>query len=122
MGRRDAARDVCFFDGACGFCRGSTRVLGALDWFGRLAFCDMLTEPDLPVPIEEAMAGMPMRTRAGAVLVGFPAVRRALRQTPLGFLPALLLHIPGLSHAGRAGYEWVAGRRSRDACRVRASE
>ncbi len=60
-----------------------------------------------------------MRTRRGAVIVGFPAMRRAFLQTPLGCLPACLLFAPGVSHAGRAIYRRAAARRARAmACRA----
>ncbi|MBX3376166.1 MAG: DUF393 domain-containing protein [Phycisphaeraceae bacterium] len=106
-------RDTCYFDGHCGFCRRSTRLLQRLDWFHRLAFEDLTTSPSLPVPLESALEGMPMRTRHGSTLIGFPAVRRALRQTPLGFLPALLLYLPLLSHLAAAAYRHIARNRSR---------
>lgn len=111
------SRDVCFFDGACGLCQRSRRVLSALDWLGRLEFVDFTTLPPdrLPVPIEAAQTGMPMRTAGGCVLVGYPAVRRALRQTPLGFLPGLLMHLPGVSWVGERVYGWVARNRRRGA-------
>ncbi len=68
---------------------------------------------ELPVGLEAAMEGIPMRTRGGRALVGFAAMRRALLQTPLGFVPACLMYAPGLSHAGRAVYQWIAARRRR---------
>ncbi|MFO0830328.1 MAG: DUF393 domain-containing protein [Phycisphaerales bacterium] len=112
-------RDVCFYDGQCGMCQRTRRILTALDWLGRLEFQDMLTVPagDLPVPMDQALAGMPMRTRTGLTLVGFPAVRRALLQTPLGFLPSLLLYAPGISNLARAAYNHTAANRTR-ACTV----
>lgn len=113
----DRPRDTCFYDGACGLCRRSTRLLRALDWCDHLRFEDMLTADDLPVDLDVAMRGMPMRTREGRVLVGFAAVRRALRQTPLGVVPALALHLPVVSHLGDRVYRWVAARRGR-ACDV----
>ena len=97
-------------------CRRTVRVLRGLDWLGRLEFRDMTTASDLPVPMEAAMRGMPMRTAGGRVLVGFPAVRRALVQTPLGLLPAAALYVPGVAWLGDRGYRWVALRRGRDAC------
>lgn len=111
------ARDTLFFDGACGLCTRSTRLLRALDWLARLDFIDMTTLPDadLPVPRDAAMKGIPMRTRTGTTLVGYPAMRRALLQTPLGLLPALLMHLPGISHAGRAIYRHIADNRARNA-------
>lgn len=94
-------------------CRRTTRILRRLDWLGRLEFRDMLKEPNLPVAMEVAMQGMPMRTRQGRVLVGFPAVRRALLQTPLGAVPALVLYVPGVSNLGQVVYGWVARNRAR---------
>lgn len=98
-------------------CRRTTRTLRGLDWLGRLDFRDMTSVPasELPVSMEAAMGGMPMRTRAGSVLVGFPAVRRALAQTPLGAPAAWLLHLPGLDRIGAAAYRRIAARRGRDA-------
>lgn len=106
---------MCFYDGQCGMCRRTTRLLRAVDWFGRLNFVDMTSIPaaDLPVDPEAAMKGMPMRTRDGRTLVGFPAVRRALAQTPLAPL-AWLLYLPVISAAGAAAYRHIAAGRRRD--------
>jgi len=116
-----SARDVIYYDGACGMCRRSSAWLERLDWLGRLERRDLTAVPEseLPVPIDEAMRGMPMRTRGGRVLVGFPAVRRALAQTPVGFVPGALLYVPGVSHLGRWVYARVAAGRTRDVCAVR---
>ena len=113
-------RDVCYFDGQCGLCRRSTTALRRLDWLHRLEFRDMtlVDAEDLPVPMERAIEGMPMRTADGRILVGYPAVRRALRATPLGVLPALLMYLPGISHAGRVVYGIVASNRARDVCQT----
>lgn len=112
------SRDTCYYDGRCGLCRRSTRVLRALDWLGTLAFVDLTAVPpgELPVDPDTALRGMPMRTADGRVLVGFPAVRRALGRTPLGALPALVLHLPGLAELADAAYRRVAAGRARDAC------
>lgn len=131
-------RDTCFYDGACGLCRRSVRILKTLDWFGSLAFQDLTRAQqgdgpeDLPVPLETALRGMPMRcgdgvrilgfrlarhTR-GRVLVGFPAVRRALLQTPIGSLPAALLYLPVVSWVGFQVYALIAANRGRNACGV----
>lgn len=104
---------MCYYDGQCNLCRRTTAVLRALDWLGRLEFRDMTTAPDLPVPIEAAMQGMPMSTSSGRVLIGFPAVRRALSQTPLGLPLAAILHLPGVSAVGAATYRRIAGSRRR---------
>jgi predicted DCC family thiol-disulfide oxidoreductase YuxK len=106
---------VLYYDGACGMCRRSTTILQRMDWLGRLEFQDM-TQVDavaLPVPIEAAMQGIPMRTHDGRTLIGFPAFRRAALQTPLGALPALIAYVPGVSHLGAMVYRWVATNRRR---------
>ena len=120
----EPSRDTLYFDGACGLCVRSTRVLRALDWLGRLEFRDQNTIPDgaLPVARDAAMQGIPMRTRDGRTLVGYPATRRALLQTPLGCLSALVMYLPGVSHIGRSVYGRVAANRGRNAtCTVPAA-
>lgn len=115
------SKDILYYDGACGMCTRTTGILGKLDWLSRLEFRDMIKVPieELPVPMEQAMLGIPMRTRGGKAMVGFPAVRRALLQTPLGFLPSLLLYVPGISHGARAQYDRIARNRARSgACSV----
>lgn len=109
---------MVYFDGACGMCRRSVRWLRRLDWLGRLEAADStsLKDDELPVSRERSLEGMPMRTRSGRVLVGFPAVRRALLQTPLGALPAIALYLPGVSHLGDRCYREIARRRSRETC------
>jgi predicted DCC family thiol-disulfide oxidoreductase YuxK len=115
-------RDTCFFDGVCGLCRRTRRVLSALDWLRALDWVDFTTLPpeQMPVPLDQALAGMPMRTSNGRILLGFPAVRRALRRTPVGLVPALLLHMPGVSWLGRITYNRIAASRAR-ACHVEGS-
>lgn len=118
---RPDRRDTCYFDGACGLCTRSRAVLGRLDWFGNLAWVDFTRAAASELPVDPAVAleGLPMRTADGRVLVGYPAVRRALRRTPIGFLPGAAMHLPGVSWAGERVYRWVAGRRGRDACATR---
>lgn len=114
-------RDTLYYDGQCGMCRRSIRIIRALDWLHRLAYADSTTLPDdvLPVSRDTSLIGIPMRTRGGRTLLGFPAVRRALAQTPVGVVPGLLLYVPGINHLGHLMYRRVATRRSRDAeCRV----
>jgi predicted DCC family thiol-disulfide oxidoreductase YuxK len=114
--------DTCYYDGDCGMCRGTVRRLRRLDWLGHLRFIDMLSVPEsqLPVKLAQAMQGMPMRTADGRVLVGFPAVRRALSRTPLGAPLAWILYLPGLRSLGAPVYNFIARNRRRDsACSIR---
>ncbi len=95
-------------------------ILTRLDWLGALAFEDLTTlasrlpADKLPVSVDSLMVGMPMRTADGRVLVGYPAVRRALLRTPLGFFPALLMYVPGISHIGVRVYKMIVASRRRD--------
>ena len=113
-------RDAVFFDGACGLCRRSSRILRWLNWRQRLRIVDMSTvSPEqLPVDTAVAMQGMPLQTHDGRILIGFPAMRRALTRTPLGAPVGWCLWIPGISFLGRKVYAWVAQNRRRDACAV----
>ncbi|MFI4896400.1 MAG: thiol-disulfide oxidoreductase DCC family protein [Phycisphaerales bacterium JB059] len=106
-------RDTVYLDGHCSYCRRAMRWLRRLDWLGRLDVRDLHATPEaeLPVSMEVADSGMPMRTRDGRVLVGFPAMRLALRRTPLGLIPACLMYLPGIAHVGRRVYRRVASNR-----------
>lgn len=75
---------------------------------------------DLPCSLDDALRGMPMRTRDGRRLVGFRAVRRALMQTPVGALAAWTLYLPGVRGLGARVYTRIATRRRRDpdACAI----
>lgn len=100
-------------------CRGTARFLQHLDWFDSLEFVDFTALPpdQVPVPMEAALSGLPMKTADGRILIGFPAVRRALIRTPLGVGLAWMLYVPGLSRLGAWAYGEIARRRRR-ACRV----
>lgn len=113
-------QDTLYYDGMCGLCQRSVRILNGLDWLNAFKAVDQsaLSDAELPVPRELALEGIPMRTHDGRVLVGMPAVRRALRRTPLGLLPALLMHLPILATIADGVYRWIAANRKTQACRV----
>jgi predicted DCC family thiol-disulfide oxidoreductase YuxK len=110
--------DTCYYDGRCGLCTRSRRVLEALDFRGVLRFVDQhaLDSDRLPVDAHTADVGMPMQTADRRVLVGFPAVRRALRRTVVGAPVAGLMYVPGISHICAAAYRVIA--RNRRSCRL----
>jgi len=121
MAGANTNRDTLYYDGACGMCRGSVRRLRRLDWLNRLDFQDStrLDDSQLPVSREDAMHRIPMLCADGRVLSGYFALRRALRRTPLGLLPALLLYIPGAGVIGQRVYDAIARRRARGgACEI----
>jgi predicted DCC family thiol-disulfide oxidoreductase YuxK len=101
-------------------CRRSVARLRRLDLWHRLEFRNMLAAPptELPVPLERALAGMPMRTADGRVLVGFDAFRRAMSRTAAA-PAAWVLYVPGLAWIGRRAYRFIADHRRRDeACHI----
>jgi len=108
------AINTCYFDGHCGMCRRSARILARLDLFGRLRLVDQsqLDPRRLPVDPDAAIRGMPMLTSDGRALVGFPAVRRALMQTPLALF-AWPLYLFGVDHLSGWVYNQIAARRAR---------
>lgn len=110
-------RDTIYYDGACGLCRSTARWLNRLDWLDRLEAVDMTSVPEanLPVPLDAAMRGLPMRTRDGRTLIGYPAVRRALLHTPVGALVAWAMYLPGISWVGVRVYAIIAAHRRRGA-------
>ncbi len=105
-----------YYDGQCGVCRGGVRRLLRLDWLGALEAIDFnsLSAERRPVDDTTFARGMPLHTRRGRLLVGFPAVRHALIHTPVGWLVGWLLYVPGLSQLGHWGYDAFARRRRRD--------
>lgn len=113
-------QDTLYYDGMCGLCQRSVRILNGLDWLHAFQAVDQsaLSDAELPVPRELALEGIPMRTHDGRVLVGMPAVRRALRRTPLGFLPAVIMHLPIIATIADRVYRWIAANRRTQACRV----
>ncbi len=80
----DATGPVLFFDGGCGLCHNSVRILIALDRKGRLTFAPLGGELfDERVP-PEARAGLPdslvLSTPDGQLHVRSAAVLRALEE------------------------------------------
>lgn len=106
---------TCYYDGACGLCQRSSKILKKLDWANRLRFVDLTSfEPDdLPVPLDEALQGMPVERPDGKVLVGFEGVRHAMSRTPPGWPAAMIMALPGLRSLANRAYNAIARRRSR---------
>ena len=105
------------YDGDCAFCRRSIRILGSLDWFGRLAFQNARDTEHLPavsVPldpqklIEEMHVVPPGRDRAYA---GFSAFRWMAWRMPPTMLLAPFLYLPGALGLGNRLSRWVARNR-----------
>ena len=126
-----------YYDGECGFCTLSVRILAIADLFRRVnwtAFQELpeppqgLTWEDLdaaayldvvqPVALPHGTGKRSRRYR------GFYAIRMlALRLPPL-FPLVPLLWLPGVNKLGEAAYAWVAANRYRISrrCRLKAGK
>ena len=127
---------VFYYDGDCGFCMLSVRLLAFADFFGKVTWTAF---QDLPIPPpgltwEELDAAAYLETRSSSstkvaaaksppeLYRGFFAFRMlALRLPPL-FPLVLLLWLPGVDRLGEMAYGWVAANRYRISrrCRLKA--
>ena len=112
------------YDGACGLCQATTRVISDLDLSGRVALYD--AENDW-AHIERRFAGlskdaclkdMHVVTATGQVCMGFDAYRALGWVLPLAWLALPVLYLPGIPAIGRRIYRSVASRRHRGSCQL----
>jgi predicted DCC family thiol-disulfide oxidoreductase YuxK len=98
-----------FYDGDCGLCRRTVRVLRRLDVLRQLEWVDFraaIVDID-PRRLEHEMAA---RT-GGRTYFGFPAYRALSWRLPI-FWPLLpLMYLPGARPIGDAVYRRIAARR-----------
>lgn len=117
------SKPTIVFDGACGMCRRTMRMVDAFDWLSAFA----------QQPYDEAVVRYPQVERRqldegirvlfadGSVVVGIDAVRSIAMRTPLGALLAWTLYLPPVRWLGARAYRSIAARRRRDAgqaCRL----
>jgi predicted DCC family thiol-disulfide oxidoreductase YuxK len=107
---------TAIYDGKCVLCNQSRRMVRLLDWGKRIEFADLHqadTRARFPhVDYALAMGAMHLLAPDGQTLYdGFPAVRRMLRELPLGLPVWALLHLPGMNWLGPRVYAWVAEHR-----------
>ncbi|MFN8379516.1 MAG: DUF393 domain-containing protein [Anaerolineae bacterium] len=109
---------IALYDGQCVVCNGTKRAVRALDWRRRVQFVDLhdrqraaLAAPDLDRA--SAMGQIHVLDERGRVFAGFLAVRRMLRELPLGLPLWLLLQLPGMTWLGARVYRFIARRRYR---------
>ncbi len=109
---------TALYDGKCLICQSSCRTLRALDWLGRIEFIDLhqgetwrARYPDLDH--QGLMGACHVFDQRGRLFPGFYAVRRMLKEVPLGFPLWLLLQLPGMDWLGERAYGWIARHRYR---------
>jgi predicted DCC family thiol-disulfide oxidoreductase YuxK len=97
------------YDGDCGLCQRSVRILRKLDNLDQLEWTDFRTEQVEvdPSRLEHEMAAI----TGGHVYFGFSAYRALAWRVP-AFWPLLpFLYLPGVRYVGDAVYRRVAARR-----------
>jgi acetyl esterase len=108
------------YDGDCGFCVRSLKVLSALDVWGLLRFHkSQNAETFAQFPgLQDADVANAMYAVAGDEVPqrGFFAFRRVLWSSPLMWPLLLLFYLPGAGLVGTRIYAWVAQNRGRFGC------
>ena len=89
------------YDGGCGFCLSSIKILREMDWFGKLDY--------LPGP--KGMSEMRLDTPDGKSYVGFFAFRQLVWVLPMLFPFVLIVYFPGSGFVGPLVYRWIARNR-----------
>jgi predicted DCC family thiol-disulfide oxidoreductase YuxK len=94
-------RPKIIYDGECGFCRSSIRLVQVMDLWGKLEY----------VPGDKGMSEMRLDLPDGKTYGGFFAFRRISWMLPMlyPFIPAV--YFPGAGILGPAVYRWVARNR-----------
>lgn len=110
------------YDGHCGFCMHSLKIVRALDLFGVLRFYDS-HDPEtyrlfpqlLAANLDEAMYAL---ADGEPPYQGFFSFRRLIWSSPLTWLLIPVFYFPGAGFFGPRIYSWVARNRSRFGCRT----
>lgn len=109
-----------FFDGQCGLCGRTVRILRGVDLLGRLDLIDFRRLPDDGPSSPDAQgvsradleSEMAVVDAAGRVHWGFAAYRVLLWEVPIGWPLLLVAYLPGVRPIGEAVYRYVAARRA----------
>ncbi len=94
-------RAKVIYDGECGFCRSSVRLLQVMDLWGRL---DYITGP-------KGLSEMKLYTSDDKIYGGFFAFRRLAWMLPMLYPILPLVYCPGSGIMGPWVYQWVAHNR-----------
>lgn len=105
------------YDGACGLCSWTVRMLRALDVRGRLRFVDINRDWDQLVAAHPSLdaaacaAALHVVDPRRRITAGFDGLRTIARVIPPLWLVLPLLYVPGIPPIGRRAYDWVARHR-----------
>lgn len=107
---------TALYDGHCVICTSSRRFVRALDWFNRVEFLD-LHDTDVvharypQLDFAALMGEMHVVEPGHAPRAGYAAIRRMLRELPLGLPLWVILLLPGMNWLGNRVYRFVARHR-----------
>jgi predicted DCC family thiol-disulfide oxidoreductase YuxK len=94
-------RPKIIYDGECGFCRSSVRVLQVMDLWGKLEYAPGL----------KGMSEMRLESSDGKTYGGFFAFRQIAWLLPMLYPLIPLAYFPGAGLLGPMAYRWVARNR-----------
>ena len=123
MDRSFAKNLSIIYDGHCGFCLRSRRVIEIFDPFGAFQFYDFHDQEAMkgkfpmirPEEAEEAMIAV---TEELKIFKGFYAFRQIMWSSPWFWLFLPVFYFPGSSYVGNWLYAWIARNRSHLGCRL----
>lgn len=113
---RSAPPVQVIYDGQCGFCSSSVKMLKAMDLFDRLTFVDYQTHPNLSalhfdLTKEKAHRQMYLIDPHGELYGGFFAFRRMTWLLPMLYPMVFVMYFPGTKMLGPIFYSWIARNR-----------
>lgn len=116
--RRTVHPIAVLYDGSCRLCRRSAFALGMMDVFRHLKLVDFRDEAakkKVAPHLHESQLDLAMHILLPdqTVRTGYDAFRYMSWHLPALWLAAPFLYLPGISHAGRRIYAWVAQNRQK---------
>lgn len=113
---REAKKNLVVYDGHCGFCRASIRMLLIMDLFSVLKVVDYHRQEDLSVlhpqlTKQAAASRVYLVEPEGTLWGGFFAFRRLCLKLPMLYPLLPLVYFPGMDILGPLAYLWVAEHR-----------
>lgn len=104
---------VFYYDGDCGLCRSTVRILARLDWLKALRWVPFqeLETPPSGLSWGDLDNAAYLRTGGGRLWTGFYAMRHLCLRIPFLLPMVPILWFPGASLIGPRIYRWVANNR-----------
>jgi predicted DCC family thiol-disulfide oxidoreductase YuxK len=107
------------YDGACGFCRRTARLVPYFDWLGKVISRDLVREwpalqTEFPsLQMDACLKDMHVIRADGQITRGFDAYRSLVWVLPAMWLILPLLYLPPVRWLGRKIYRHIADNRRR---------